>query len=80
MTLWTQERELTMLGQEILDYLEEEEKGMIAIGSDHGGYELKQEIISTRILAVTEKAPATTLSMDRQLRRQLRQADMTKGL
>ena len=31
MTLWTQERELTMLGQEILDYLEEEEKGMIAI-------------------------------------------------
>ena len=46
MTLWTQERELTMLGQEILDYLEEEEKGMIAIGSDHGGYELKQEIIN----------------------------------
>lgn len=35
-----------MLKQEIWDYLEENEKGMIAIGSDHGGYELKQEIIN----------------------------------
>ena len=35
-----------MLKQEILDYLEEDEKGMIAIGCDHGGYELKQEIIN----------------------------------
>ena len=31
--------------QEIIDMLEEDEKGMIAIGSDHGGYALKQEII-----------------------------------
>ena len=32
--------------QEIVDYLEEEEKGMIAIGCDHGGYELKQEVLN----------------------------------
>ena len=35
-----------MMKQEVLEYLEEDEKGMIAIGCDHGGYELKQEIIS----------------------------------
>ena len=27
------------------DISEEDERGMIAIGSDHGGYELKQAII-----------------------------------
>lgn len=29
-----------------LEYLEEDEKDMIAIGCDHGGYELKQEVIN----------------------------------
>lgn len=37
---------ILLLTQEILDYLEEEEKGMIAIGCDHGGYELKQVVIN----------------------------------
>lgn len=35
-----------MVKQEILDVLEEDEKGMIAIGCDHGGYALKQEVIN----------------------------------
>lgn len=37
---------MDLLKQEILDLLEEDEKGMIAIGCDHGGYELKQEVIN----------------------------------
>ena len=46
----------------------------IAIGSDHGGYELKLEVIKhlkDRGFAVTAQHPATTQSMERLLQRQL---------
>ena len=50
----------------------------IAIGSDHGGYELKLEVIKhlkdrgfeVTITAVTAQHPATTQSMERLLQRQ----------
>ena len=41
----------------------------IAIGSDHGGYELKLEGIK-HLKAVTAQHPATTQSMERLLQRQ----------
>ena len=50
---------------------------MIALGCDHGGYELMQEVIkhleealSTRTLAVTAQSQLTTRYMDRQQQRQ----------
>ena len=43
----------------------------VALGSDHGGFELKQEIIkrilSIRITAATAQSPQTIRSMQRKL-------------